>query len=175
MINLLNLGTITSKYGDRNSPTAGASSNHKGVDIVLKDYNIPAVVSGKVVDSGYNSSMGNYVKIVDENGYTTVYMHMAKTNVKKGDSVKEGFKIGVMGSTGISTGDHLHFQVERGGKTINPEDFFKGNNSKNAINSGNDWKSTSTTLVGSLLSVLVVIVCIILGFILFSKAFDIKF
>ena len=128
MIDLLNLGTLTSHFGNRNAPTSGASTNHKGIDIVLKDSSIPAVTGGEVIASGYNSSMGNYITIKDSNGYKHTYMHMAsKPKYKTGSYVPEGSTIGIMGSTGISTGDHLHYQVQdSGGTFLDPEKYLSG-------------------------------------------------
>ena len=131
MINILNLGTITSRFGKRNAPTNGASTNHNGVDIVLDNKNVPAVTGGTVTSVGYNSARGNYITIKDSNGYTHLYQHLAKKpSYKVGTVIKEGTTIGIMGSTGISTGAHLHYEVQREGVAINPEDFLKGANGK---------------------------------------------
>lgn len=134
MINLLNLGTLTSGFGNRTSPTAGASSNHKGVDIVLKSDNIPAVTSGTVTATGSDSSRGNWISIKDNYGNVQTYMHMAdKSSLSAGETVSEGDIIGVMGNTGISTGKHLHFQVSDGSGTfIDPESYFGGSTGTNS-------------------------------------------
>ena len=128
MINLLNLGTLTSGFGNRTSPTAGASTNHKGIDIVLNDANIPAVTSGTVTASGTDSSRGNWISIKDQYGNVQTYMHMKNAaTLSAGDKVAEGDIIGIMGSTGISTGNHVHFQVaNESGEYINPESYFSG-------------------------------------------------
>lgn len=128
MIDLLNMGTLTSHFGNRDAPTAGASTNHKGIDIVLSDKSIPAVTGGEVIASGYNSSAGNYITIKDSNGYNHTYMHMAnKSSLSVGSTVKEGDTIGTMGSTGVSTGAHLHYQVsDSSGNFLDPEKYLSG-------------------------------------------------
>lgn len=131
MINLLNLGTVTSPYGKRNAPTKGASSQHNGIDIVLEDKKVPAVTGGTVASVGYNSARGNYIIVKDSNGYTHLYQHLAKKpSLKQGQRIQEGTTVGIMGNTGISTGTHLHYEVQREGVTIDPEDYFKGANGK---------------------------------------------
>ena len=118
---------ITSLFGLRGSPTAGASSNHKGVDIAgsgIYGTNVLASDGGTVLTSAYSSSYGNYITISHGNGYTTLYAHMSKRLVSAGDSVSQGQVIGLVGSTGISTGAHLHFEVWENGTRINPLSFF---------------------------------------------------
>lgn len=128
MIDLTKLGTVTSPFGNRTSPTAGASTNHKGIDIVLNNSDIPAVTSGTVADKGSDSSRGNWVSIRDAYGNVQTYMHMKNTStLSVGDKVAEGDTVGIMGSTGISTGNHVHFQVHNAqGTYINPETYFGG-------------------------------------------------
>ncbi len=119
-------GRISSGFGPRNSPTAGASSYHKGIDIaVASGTPIVAAETGIVVTAAYSSSAGNYVMISHGNRLYTVYMHCSKLAVKEGDSVKKGGVIAYVGSTGISTGSHLHFGVSKNGTYVNPLDYVK--------------------------------------------------
>ncbi len=118
---------ITSLFGPRTSPTAGASSNHKGVDIAgsgIYGTNVLAADGGTVLTSAYSSSYGNYITISHGNGYTTLYAHMSSRLVSQGDTVSQGQVIGLVGSTGISTAAHLHFEVWDNGTRVNPLSFF---------------------------------------------------
>lgn len=103
---------ISSPFGNRNPPKEGASSWHKGIDIGLPEgVPIRAMKEGKVTAAGYNSGMGNYVTIDHEDGITT-YMHMVSwPSVSTGDTVAQGQEIGKVGTTGTSTGNHLHVQL----------------------------------------------------------------
>lgn len=116
---------ITSDYGPRESPTAGASSNHKGIDIgAAYGADIVAAADGTVVFAGYSSSAGNYVTIDHGGGLYTVYMHCSSLVVSKGQSVSRGQIIAKVGSTGISTGNHLHFGVSLNGSYVNPWNYL---------------------------------------------------
>lgn len=118
-------GTITSRFGKRNAPTAGASTYHKGVDIAAPmGISILAAKGGTVVTSTYSPSAGNYIMISHGNGLNTVYMHASKRIVKVGDIVVQGQKIGEVGSTGYSTGPHLHFGVIVNGEYVNPVPYL---------------------------------------------------
>lgn len=115
---------ITSNFGYRSSPTAGASSYHQGIDIgASKGSPIYAAAGGTVTEAGYNSSRGNYVVISHGSGVSTVYMHCSALYVSAGDSVSQGETIAAVGSTGISTGPHLHFGVIEDGSYVNPRNY----------------------------------------------------
>lgn len=117
-------GRITSYFGGRESPTAGASSYHKGVDIgVPTGTSVLAAAGGTVVTSSYQAAAGNYIMIYHGNSTYTVYMHCSKLLAKVGDEVKRGDVIAYSGSTGISTGPHLHFGVSINGTYVNPLDY----------------------------------------------------
>lgn len=117
-------GRISSAFGDRSSPTEGASTNHKGIDIPAPSgSSIVAVADGKVVISTYSYSAGNYIMIDHGGGLTTVYMHCSQLLVKEGETVKQGQTIAKVGSTGYSTGPHLHFGVRSGGSYVNPSGY----------------------------------------------------
>lgn len=137
-------GTITSKFGPRTAPTAGASTYHKGVDIAAaQGTSVLASSEGKVVISQYSSSAGNYVMIYHGDDIYTVYMHMSKLNVKVGDKVKQGEIIGLVGSTGFSTGPHLHFGIMINGNYVNPLNYVTYESSKKVKQ--NDKEDNETT------------------------------
>lgn len=114
--------TISSPFGNRKSPTAGASSNHKGVDMACPSGTpIYATRAGTVTVAAYQAGgAGYYVSINHGDGFASIYMHMTRYVVSKGQSVAQGELIGYVGSTGISTGPHLHFGVSYGGTYVNP-------------------------------------------------------
>lgn len=117
-------GRISSAFEDRSSPTEGASTNHKGIDIPAPSgSSIVAAADGKVVISTYSYSAGNYIMIDHGGGLTTVYMHCSQLLVKEGETVKQGQTIAKVGSTGYSTGPHLHFGVRSGGSYVNPSGY----------------------------------------------------
>ena len=117
-------GRITSKFGSRTSPTKGASSNHQGIDIgAATGSNIVASAAGEVVISTYSYSAGNYVMVNHGGGVYTVYMHASKLLCKVGDKVKQGQVIAKVGSTGYSTGPHLHFGIRVNGTYVNPSQY----------------------------------------------------
>lgn len=112
-------GRISSGYGTR------WGRLHAGIDIAgVKDRTIKAADNGKVTTAGYHRSYGNHVVIDHDNGFQTLYAHMSSISVKKGDVVRKGDKIGVMGSTGHSTGIHLHFEVIKNGRKVNPSNYL---------------------------------------------------
>ena len=116
---------VTSEYGQRISPTAGASSNHKGSDIGASyGADIVAAADGTVVFSGYSNTGGNYVMIDHGGSLYTVYMHASSLCVEKGATVTRGQVIAKVGSTGISTGNHLHFGVSLNGSYVSPWNYL---------------------------------------------------
>ncbi len=134
---------ITSGFGFRISPTAGASSNHESIDIGGKgldgQINIIAVADGEVIasksgcvrgDSSCGGGLGNYVKIQHRDGTVTRYGHLYSVSVNIGDQVKQGQVIGLMGSTGTSTGVHLDFQVLVNGTPVNPLNYVSATNTR---------------------------------------------
>ena len=105
-------------------PTAGASSNHKGIDISASTgSSIVAAAGGTVSIATYSYSAGNYVVVNHGNGLSTVYMHCSQLLVSAGDTVKAGQTIAKVGSTGYSTGSHLHFAVRKNGSYVNPSSY----------------------------------------------------
>mgnify|MGYP004519752815 CR=1 FL=1 len=140
---------ITSHYGGRNAPTAGASTQHKGTDIGAPEgADVYAAETGKVVRVEYNSARGNYIDVDHGNGYKTRYQHLSATKVNVGDMVKKGQVIGAVGSTGISTGPHLHFEVLYNDENLGPEDFKYQNgmgDGTGGFGSAYDTENTSNT------------------------------
>lgn len=117
-------GRITSGFGGRSSPTEGASSNHQGIDIgAASGSAIIAAASGTVVIATYSYSAGNYVMINHGGGVYSVYMHCSSLDVSEGQQVTQGQTIARVGSTGYSTGPHLHFGIRSGGKYVNPTNY----------------------------------------------------
>ncbi len=114
-------GKITSYFGGRSAPTAGASTYHQGIDISAPAGTaIKAAKAGTVVTASYSSGAGNYIMLNHGNGVFTVYMHCSSLAVSKGQQVATGATIGYVGSTGVSTGNHLHFGVSVNGSYVNP-------------------------------------------------------
>ena len=119
---------ITSPFGPRNTGIKGASTNHKGVDIGSVGYTseVYAAKSGKVIISTRVSSYGNYVSIAHSDGTSTLYAHLSQRKVSVGQTVKQGDVIGITGSTGISSGPHLHFEITEKGTRVDPLKYLKG-------------------------------------------------
>lgn len=116
---------ISSYFGPRPQPVPGASTNHKGVDLAAPyGANILAAASGVVTTSKYSVSAGNYVVIAHGNGMSTVYMHASSLLVSVGQTVKQGQVIAKVGSTGYSSGNHLHFGVIKNGTYVNPLNYI---------------------------------------------------
>ncbi len=116
---------VTSPYGTRLHPIFKTYRFHSGIDIGASyGSQVLAADGGTVTTAGYSSSYGNYVVIYHGNNMTTLYAHMSKLYVKKGDTVKQGSVIGLVGSTGNSTGPHLHFEIRKNGSTVNPLDYY---------------------------------------------------
>ncbi len=120
-----NYSYISSEFGARVHPITGEwQSGHKGIDIASGKGNpILAAKSGTVVKSYLSSSYGNYVVVSHGGGLMTAYAHMSKRMVSVGDTVSAGQQIGTVGSTGNSTGNHLHFEVYVDGAVVNPMDY----------------------------------------------------
>ncbi len=112
---------ITSEFGYRTGPVTNEVGVHTGLDMAA-DYGTPiyAAADGEVVDSAWDNSYGNYVKILHRNNTVSIYAHCSRLCVDEGESVEQGEKIAEVGSTGASTGNHLHFEVRKNNIRINP-------------------------------------------------------
>lgn len=114
-------GYITSWYGWRNDPFTGSRSFHTGIDIgSARGTPVRAAMEGTVSSTGYSTVSGNYVVIRHHSGYSSMYAHLDRIDVKPGARVSQASVIGIVGSTGYSTGPHLHFTVSKNGITMNP-------------------------------------------------------
>ena len=113
--------SITSPFGYRQSPTSGASTYHQGVDLDTgTGWPVVAAKAGTVSVAGWGKAAGNYVQINHHDGFTSIYMHLSSIGVSAGQHVSAGQYIGATGSTGVSTGDHLHFGIALNGVYVNP-------------------------------------------------------
>ena len=116
---------VSSPFGRRESPTAGASTYHQGIDLAAPAGTpIYATRTGVVTIATYSNSAGWYVSINHGDGYSSIYMHMTSYVVSSGQAVSAGQLIGYVGSTGISTGPHLHFGIAKNGRYVNPAGFI---------------------------------------------------
>lgn len=114
-------GEITSRFGLRIDPIDGKKRHHNGIDIAVPEgTNINPVLPGKVIYSGYSKGYGNCVIVEHEDGIQTIYAHNSKNLVKVGDRVSTDTVIALSGSTGRTTGPHLHFEIRKEGKPVNP-------------------------------------------------------
>jgi murein DD-endopeptidase MepM/ murein hydrolase activator NlpD len=120
-INPKEIVRISSFYGEREHPIFKIKSFHKGIDYsALEGTLVMATANGTVKDVKRTSGYGNLIKIEHKNNYSTKYAHLCEMYVKPGDVVKVGDIIGTVGSTGISTGNHLHYEISLKNKQINP-------------------------------------------------------
>ncbi len=118
---------LTSHFGLRVHPIYGTTKSHTGIDVGAESgAKIIAADGGTVVLAGVNSGYGNCVMIDHGNGYKTLYGHMSSIAVTNGQTVSQGDIVGYVGSTGVSTGPHCHFEVWKDGARIDPEQFFSG-------------------------------------------------
>jgi murein DD-endopeptidase MepM/ murein hydrolase activator NlpD len=122
-------GWLSSYYGMRTHPITGKYEKHKGIDFAGKQGGaVIAVAKGVVTFSGRRYGFGNVIDIAHGNGYTTRYAHNSRLLVSVGDTVEKGFQIAEIGSTGRSTGPHVHFEVLKNGRQIDPVKFIRASN-----------------------------------------------
>ena len=118
-------GVVNSGFGPRLDPFTGDHAFHQGLDISTRpDEPILATASGVVVRCGPSGEYGKAVEIAHRAGYTTIYGHLDVVLVKEGQRVRRGERVGLAGSTGRSTGTHLHYEVRRGDKPVNPLEYI---------------------------------------------------
>jgi murein DD-endopeptidase MepM/ murein hydrolase activator NlpD len=121
-------GWISSRFGLRTDPMTGKKDRHEGIDYAGRPGTpVTAVASGIVTWSGKRYSFGNLVEISHGSGYHTRYAHNKKNLVTVGEKVEKGQAIAIMGSSGRSTGTHIHFEVVHNGKPVNPSSYIKAN------------------------------------------------
>ena len=117
---------ISDEYGNRMHPTLGVEKFHNGLDMAASSgSSILAAYDGDVVAADYSASMGNYIMINHGSGLYTIYMHCSALYVSKGQTVSKGQNIAAVGSTGRSTGPHLHFGVRLNGNYVSPWNYLK--------------------------------------------------
>lgn len=117
---------ISSRYGSRVDPFNGKIAMHGGLDFKAKrGTSVLATGDGVVIKAGRNGGYGKIVEIKHKNGYTTRYAHLHRIKVQVGQHVKKGERVGTVGSTGRSTGPHLHYEVRKSNKTRNPSKYIK--------------------------------------------------
>jgi len=121
----VNGGRISSWFGKRNDPFTGLASMHSGVDIAIA-WGSPVMAAGTgiVIATGYSSILGNYIQVNQGRGYVVVYGHLSAILTRAGKRVREGQVIGKVGSTGYSTGPHLHFTAYRWNRLLDPMNLF---------------------------------------------------
>src|SRR5262245_18485471 len=114
-------GWLTGRFGGRSDPFTGEPAFHQGLDISTeKGQPVYATANGQVESASYTGEYGNLITVKHDFGLSTRYGHLSRFNVKPGTSVKRGDIIGYVGSTGRSTGAHLHYEILANGKLINP-------------------------------------------------------
>ncbi|MBS3949384.1 MAG: M23 family metallopeptidase [Peptococcaceae bacterium] len=118
-------GTVTSGFGYRRSPFGSSREFHSGLDIgAAKGTRVYATANGVVRMANYNGGYGNVIFVDHGYGFSTVYAHLSKLNVKVGQQVIKGQLIGLVGNTGASTGPHLHYEVRVSGVAVNPTKYL---------------------------------------------------
>ena len=129
------VGTITSYFGDREQPTSGASTDHKGIDISAPvGSSVVSALTGVIRKVGYSSVRGNYITVDHGNGLTSTYGHLKSSVVSEGMRVTEGQQIGLSGNTGVTTGPHLHFEMAKNGVKFAPLSYSGSGGDILAIN-----------------------------------------
>ena len=122
-------GWLSSYFGMRTHPISGRREMHKGIDFAgSMGGQVIAVAKGVVTYSGKRYSYGNLIEIAHGNGYSTRYAHNSRLMVSVGDTVEKGFQIAEIGSSGRSTGPHVHFEVLKNGREVNPIPFIRASN-----------------------------------------------
>jgi murein DD-endopeptidase MepM/ murein hydrolase activator NlpD len=122
-------GWISSYFGMRTHPLSGRREMHKGIDFAGKlGGPVIAVAKGVVTYAGKRYGYGQVIDIAHGNGYTTRYAHNSRLLVSVGDTVEKGFQIAEIGSSGRSTGPHVHFEVLKNGREVNPVRFIRAAN-----------------------------------------------
>lgn len=118
-------GVISSDYGYRTHPISGVQQLHNGIDYALSsDTPILAAYNGQVAGTGFSSVMGNYIVIYHGDGLYSIYMHASTVHVSSEQIIRTGDIIGTVGSTGLSTGNHLHFSIRINGSFVSPWNYL---------------------------------------------------
>ena len=116
---------VTSSFGYRIHPISGNTTFHYGADLAAQTgVSVVAIADGTVVETGYGNINGNYVKVAHTDGYVSHYTHLHTIHVIKGQKLTAGQRLGTVGSSGYSTGPHLHFELRKDGKILDPFEYF---------------------------------------------------
>ena len=119
-------GWVSSRFGRRTDPISGRPSFHEGIDFAGREgSDVVASAAGVVTFSGRNGGYGNMVEINHGNGYVTIYAHNKQNLVEVGQVVRRGEKIALLGQTGRATGSHVHFEIKRNGRPVNPMPYVQ--------------------------------------------------
>ena len=120
-------GWVSSRFGPRRDPFTGAWRQHRGVDIAAPHgTRVVATQAGRVAAVGSGAQLGKYIIVTHFGGYSSVYAHLSRIYVSRGERISGGETIGALGSTGRSTGPHLHFELRRGNIHVDPADWIPG-------------------------------------------------
>jgi murein DD-endopeptidase MepM/ murein hydrolase activator NlpD len=118
-------GFLSSPYGWRQDPISGVRRFHSAIDLAAPTgVPVKAAMDGRIQSVGFNATYGKYIIMTHGNNYQTMYAHLSAVSVQQGAAVSQGNKIGEVGSTGYSTGPHLHFAIYKNGRALNPLDFL---------------------------------------------------
>ena len=119
-------GWVSSPFGMRRDPFTGKNCHHSGLDIAAPlGTSVHAITAGVVVEAAFNNVLGNYIILRHKDGRESVYGHLSKKFVIVGDKISRGMTIGAVGSTGRSTGNHLHLEIREGSVPVNPAKFLE--------------------------------------------------
>lgn len=122
-------GVITSACGERENPILHKRENHNGLDIaVAEGTDVVAVRSGTVTEVRTSATYGKVLKYETNNGYTVMYAHLSEILVHNGEKIKQGQVVARSGSTGLSTGPHLHYSLWKGEKLLDPMEYLSAGN-----------------------------------------------
>lgn len=125
-INPVKIGRLTQRFGENMHPITKKMYFHKGIDLAAKKgTTIAATADGKVSAADNNGSEGNYIILQHADGYSSLYSHLDKITVSEGDLVKRGETIGELGNTGVSIGPHVHFEIRKDGKHLDPLELIE--------------------------------------------------
>ncbi len=121
----LPVGIVSSGYGNRLNPFSHEEHFHHGIDIAAPSgTEVLSAAAGKVVDSGTDNVLGNYIVLLHKGNFSTVYGHLREIRIKAGQNIGSGAIIGTVGNTGLSTGPHLHFEIRNAGESWNPSEIL---------------------------------------------------
>ena len=177
---------VTSEYGHRVHPITGKEHTHSGIDygLPLNTY-VNSNVSGTVTKSTYNNSYGNYVVIDDGNGRLHYYAHLNERMLNVGDKVNQGTLIGKSGSTGNSTGPHLHYEVRNSSTNQHIQPFTSVTGEDTTVSDTYEdvnWEDSPidgikdgiSSIIGTLFKYIIIVALLILAVIFFTNGMDIE-